>query len=163
MRTTLRISRRIAPLSAVLASTAFACSAPMSSGGAGTQGVDAATYARTITESDVRRLLGALSDDSLEGRMTATRGSARAAAVIAAEMRRIGLEPAGDSGYFQRVPIGLADAGRGRRPVLFESFAALESLPPERRPASVNVVGILRGTDPAESRTTTISASVAPL
>ena len=145
MRTSLRISRPIAPLAAVLALAAFACSAPMSSrgdaGGASQTGV--------ITETNVRRLLGALSDDSLEGRRTTTRGAARAAALIAEEMRRIGLEPAGDSGYFQRVPIGLVDAGPGRRAVLFESFAALDTLPPTQRPPSVNVIGVVRGTDPA--------------
>ena len=103
---------------------------------------------QAVTESDVRRLLGALSDDSLEGRMTASRGSARAAKIIAEEMRRIGLEPAGDSGYFQRVPIGLVSTRGATRPVLFSSFAALDSLPADRRPPSVNVVGILRGTDP---------------
>ena len=126
---------------------AFACSAqisPSSSGDARRAGRSGA-----ITESDVRRLLGALSDDSLEGRMTASRGSARAAAVIAAEMRRIGLQPAGDSGYFQRVPIALVDAGRGRRPVLLESFAQLDTLPAPQRPPSVNVVGVLQGSDPA--------------
>ena len=61
--------------------------------------------------------------------MTATRGSARAAAIIAAEMRRIGLAPAGDSGYFQRVPIGLRGDGRRAEPVLFDSFAALDAVP----------------------------------
>jgi hypothetical protein len=90
-----------------------------------------------------------LSDDSLEGRMTATRGSARAAAIIAAEMRRIGLAPAGDSGYFQRVPIGLRGDGPRAERMLFDSFAALDSLPAARRPAAVNVVGVLRGSDPA--------------
>jgi hypothetical protein len=101
-----------------------------------------------ITESEVRRLLGALSDDSLEGRMTGSRGSARAATIIAAEMRRIGLEPAGDSGYFQRVPVGLVGSGRTARPRLFDSFAALDSLPLQRRPSAVNVIGVLRGADP---------------
>ena len=148
MRTSFRVSHPLAVLPAALLLTAFACSAPMSSksGGASTS---AATTSGAITESDVRRLLGALSDDSLEGRMTATRGSARAAAVIAAEMRRIGLEPAGDSGFFQRVPVALVDAGRGRRPVLLESFAQLDTLPAAQRPPSVNVVGVLRGADPA--------------
>lgn len=106
------------------------------------------TEGGVISEGEVRRLLGALSDDSLEGRMTATRGSARAAALIAEEMRRIGLGPGGDSGYFQRVPIGLRAGGDRAQPVLFESFAALDSLPASRRPAAVNVVGVLRGTDP---------------
>jgi hypothetical protein len=124
--------------------TAFACSTPMSSSSGG----DAAAQSGAITESDVRRLLGALSDDSLEGRMTGSRGAARAAAIIAAEMRRIGLEPAGDSGYFQRVPIALVGAGRGR-PVLLDGLAQLDTLPAARRPPSVNVIGVLRGSDPA--------------
>ena len=136
----------MALLGAAVFLAAFACSAPMSSSSGG----DVGRVARSdeITESDVRRLLGALSDDSLEGRMTASRGSARAAAIIAAEMRRIGLEPAGDSGYFQRVPIALVGAGRGR-PMLLDGFAQLDTFPAARRPASVNVVGVLRGSDAA--------------
>jgi hypothetical protein len=148
MRTSFRVSHPLAVFPAALLLTAFACSAPMSSKSGG-ESTSAAATSGAITESDVRRLLGALSDDSLEGRMTATRGSARAAAVIAAEMRRIGLEPAGDSGFFQRVPVALVDAGRGRRPVLLESFAQLDTLPAAQRPPSVNVVGVLRGADPA--------------
>src|SRR4051794_16066715 len=104
MRTTQCLVRPISLIGAALFLTAFACSAPMSSSSAAGAGAGAVP-AGPITERDVRRLLGALSDDSLEGRMTASRGSARAAAVIAEEMRRIGLEPAGDSGFFQRVPI----------------------------------------------------------
>jgi hypothetical protein len=136
----------MALLGTTLFLTAFACSAPMSSSSGG----DAGRAARSaeITEADVRRLLGALSDDSLEGRMTASRGSARAAAIIAAEMRRVGLEPAGDSGYFQRVPIALVGPGGGR-PTLLDGFAQLDTLPAARRPPSVNVVGVLRGSDPA--------------
>ena len=110
-----------------------------------------------IAERDVRRLLSALADDSLEGRGTGTRGSARAAAVIADEMRRIGLEPAGDSGYYQRVPVAITTQTRTMpngsvatrsRPTLFPSFAALDSVPAARRRAAVNVVGLLRGSDP---------------
>jgi hypothetical protein len=147
MRTPSHTSRTALPSAAVLF-LAVACSAPMPSARGGDAGVGSAPSG-AVTESDVRRLLGALSDDSLEGRMTATRGSARAAAIIAAEMRRIGLEPAGDSGYFQRVPIALVGAGNGRRPVLLESLAQLDTLPVAQRPPSVNVGGVLRGTDPA--------------
>jgi Zn-dependent M28 family amino/carboxypeptidase len=47
-----------------------------------------------------------LADDALEGRAPGTRGGDLAARYIAAQFRRLGLEPAGDSGtYFQRVPI----------------------------------------------------------
>jgi hypothetical protein len=120
-----------------------ACARPGSAGAA------AGPAGERVTESDVHRLIAALSDDSLEGRMTASRGSARAAAIIAEEMRRIGLQPAGDSGYFQRVPVGLVSAGGATRPVLFDGFAALDSLPASRRPPAVNVVGVLRGSDAA--------------
>ncbi|HEV8599930.1 MAG TPA: M20/M25/M40 family metallo-hydrolase [Gemmatimonadales bacterium] len=64
-----------------------------------------------------------------------------------------GLEPAGDSGYFQRVPYVLRLMERQGRPSrllprLASSFAALDSVPPERRRSSVNVLGVLRGSDP---------------
>ncbi len=78
--------------------------------------------AGAVHESDVRRELFALAADSMEGRGTATPGGARAARFIAGELERFGIAPAGDSGYFQRVPT-------------------------DRGPA-VNVIGILRGTDP---------------
>ncbi|MFL5618552.1 MAG: M20/M25/M40 family metallo-hydrolase [Gemmatimonadaceae bacterium] len=148
MRTPFFALRSLVLPSAAAFLAALACSAPRPST-AGSSASAGPARSGAISETEVRRLLGALSDDSLEGRMTASRGSARAAAIIAAEMRRIGLEPAGDSGFFQRVPIALLDGGRGRRPVLLESFAQLDTLPADRRPASVNVVGVLRGTDPA--------------
>ena len=126
-----------------IALTAMSCSAPMSGGSSGAQ----RARSGAVTESDVRRVLGALSDDSLEGRMTGTRGSARAAAFIAGEMRRIGLEPAGDSGYFQRVPVAASPGARGGL-TLLASFAEYDTLPAGRRRNAVNVVGVLRGTDP---------------
>ena len=110
-----------------------------------------------VSEADVRRLLSALSDDSLEGRATGAPGSARAAAIIAEEMHRIGLEPAGDSGYFQRVPVAVTTVTRTMangtvvtrtRPTLYPGFAALDTVPRERRRTAVNVVGMLRGADP---------------
>ena len=107
----------------------------------------------TITDGDVRRLLTALADDSLEGRGTGTRGSAKAAAMIASEMRAAGLEPAGDSGYFQRVPVAVVtrtmrDGSTRQGLDLLTSFAALDTVPVAQRRPAVNVVGILRGTDP---------------
>ena len=110
-----------------------------------------------VLERDVRRLLSALADDSLEGRATGTRGSARAAGVIAEEMRRIGLEPAGDSGYFQRVAVAVTTQSRTMgngtvvtrtRPTLYPSFAALDTVPAARRRTAVNVMGLVRGSDP---------------
>src|SRR3954454_18122 len=71
--------------------------------------------------AEARALLTVLAADSLEGRRTGTEGSARAARFLAATLKRYGVRPAGDSGYFQRVP-------------------------PAR---DVNVVGIIPGRDPA--------------
>src|SRR4051812_19612640 len=68
----------------------------------------------SVTQVDVRRLLSALADDSMQGRGTATPGSARAAKFIAAELERYGVQPAGDSGFYQRVPVAFTP-GNGRR------------------------------------------------
>jgi len=100
-----------------------------------------------VSESDVRRLLGALADDSMQGRGTATPGSARAARFIAAELAGYGVQAAGDSGYFQRVPVARQLGGKGLS--LLPSLAARDTLPAEARPAAVNVVGIIPGADPA--------------
>jgi hypothetical protein len=51
-----------------------------------------------VQESQVRAIMSVLADDSLEGRMTGSRGSAVAAAFIARQMSSVGLVPAGDSG-----------------------------------------------------------------
>src|SRR5215212_1676339 len=136
MRFLARVHRLVVPPLACVLVGAWSCSTPMASS------TPAASAAGAVTESDVRRLLGALSDDSLEGRMTATRGSARAAAIIAAEMRRIGLAPAGDSGYFQRVAVAVTTQSRTMpngtvvtrtRPMMYPSFAALDTVPASRR------------------------------
>ncbi len=107
----------------------------------------------------------------MEGRASGTRGGARAARYIGGEMKKIGLEPLGDSGYFQRVPLAqdsikptrtIRDpkdsTHRIRVPidgplraalVVHPSFADLDSVPASRRRPAVNVVGVIRGSDPA--------------
>lgn len=77
-----------------------------------------------VREADVRELLGVLASDAFEGRMTGSRGGARAARYIAGRLAAAGVQPAGDSGFFQRVPTA-------------------------RYGLAVNVVGILPGSDPA--------------
>lgn len=108
---------------------------------------DSATAARTAT------LLGALSHDSLEGRGTGTRGGAAAARLIAAEFERAGLQPAGDSGWFQRVPLAWQTITRNNQTrrvlALQPSFAARDTFPEADRGIAVNVAGILVGSDPA--------------
>ncbi len=66
----------------------------------------ATRLAHAATADVVQAHLGYLADDLLEGRAPATRGGELAARYIASQFRRLGLEPAGDSGsYFHRVPI----------------------------------------------------------
>jgi Zn-dependent M28 family amino/carboxypeptidase len=97
--------------------------------------------------------MSVLADDSLEGRMTGSRGSAVAAAFIARQMSSVGLVPAGDSGYFQRVPIALTRRSNGQeRLSLLSDFASLDTFPPDHRRPGVNVVGMIRGTDPVLAR-----------
>jgi hypothetical protein len=58
-----------------------------------------------ITVEDVRTREYIIADDSMEGRDTGKRGGLRSAQYIAGELKRLGLEPAGDNGtYFQQIP-----------------------------------------------------------
>jgi hypothetical protein len=98
--------------------------------------------AARVTEAGVRTKLSILSADSMEGRFTASPGGARAARYIAEQMRAIGLRPAGDSGYFQRVPVSIGDRSIPRS---VASFAVRDTFPAARRGLAVNVVGILPG------------------
>ena len=58
-----------------------------------------------VNTDRMRTLLTAYSDDSFQGREAGTPGERRAAEWIASQLASIGVEPAGDSGYFQRVPV----------------------------------------------------------
>ncbi len=131
---------------------------------------------QSTTPAIVKRILSGLADDSMQGRGTGTPGGQRAATMIAAEMKRIGLEPMGDSGYFQRVPIVQGDSVKAYRrervrdpkdstkmivrvdssvftwrvPLrVLASMAAYDSAPAARHRPAVNVVGVIRGSDPA--------------
>jgi len=80
-----------------------------------------------ITANSLRGDVSFLASDSLEGRDTPSRGLDIAGEYIASQFRRLGLEPAGDDGYFQSVVIRPEDPDS---------------------PKSRNVAGILRGSDP---------------
>ena len=106
-----------------------------------------------VSEAQVREVMSVLADDSLEGRMTGSRGSAKAATFIAEQMRAVGLVPAGDSGYFQRVPIALTRRTNGQeRLSLLTDFASLDTVQVDHRRPGVNVVGMIRGGDPVLAR-----------
>jgi Zn-dependent M28 family amino/carboxypeptidase len=67
---------------------------------------DAARVAAAVRADAIRAHIDFLADDLLEGRGAGTRGGRIAAAYIAAQFARMGLEPAGDSGsYLHRVPV----------------------------------------------------------
>jgi hypothetical protein len=58
-----------------------------------------------ITVRDLMTRTYVIADDSMEGRDTGRRGGVRSANYIAAELKRLGIEPAGDNGtYFQAIP-----------------------------------------------------------
>ena len=58
-----------------------------------------------ITVPDVMTRTYVIADDSMEGRDTGRRGGVRSANYIAGELKRLGIEPAGDNGtYFQAIP-----------------------------------------------------------
>jgi hypothetical protein len=132
-----------------------------------------AAAADTATAASVRQLLTVIADDSMEGRAVWTAGSDRAARYIAARMQAIGLVPAGDSGYFQRIAgasrtvirprrVRETDAnGRARMVVVvvngdtardtvqvisrLPNFSDWDTIPAARRRLAVNVVGLLPG------------------
>ncbi|MBI3790585.1 MAG: M28 family peptidase [Gemmatimonadetes bacterium] len=71
-----------------------------------------AARAKPISTREIDAHLRFLSHDLLEGRAPATRGGRLAAEYIAAQLEAAGLEPAGDSGWFQKVPIDVVGARR---------------------------------------------------
>ena len=102
-----RVSSRCAPprapLHAVLALAVltFAC-APS----ARPSSASPAATSPEITPSDLRARLTAYADDSMLGRRSGELGGVKATEFLAAEVRRLGLEPAGENGtYFQAVPM----------------------------------------------------------
>jgi hypothetical protein len=74
--------------------------------------------APAITIDDLRTRVFIFADDSMRGRLLADAGNVKGTAYIAAELKRLGVEPAGENGgYFQLVPIverSFDDASRVR-------------------------------------------------
>jgi hypothetical protein len=107
----------------------------------------------SATAPRVTSLLGMLADDSLKGRATGSPGGAAAARIIAGELARAGLQPAGDSGFFQRVPVAWVTItnpqnNSTRRVMRLQpDFAARDTFPVADRVSPVNVAAILPGSD----------------
>ena len=69
-----------------------------------------------ISPARLQRDLYRLADDSMMGREPGSLGNWKAAAYVAAEFRRLGLHPAGDSGsYFQHVPVSVVQVSQRAR------------------------------------------------
>jgi hypothetical protein len=119
-----------------------------------------------ITEGDLMTRLYQFADDSMGGRASGTPGHAMATAYLAAEMRRLGLRPAGTNGsYYQDLPMvrrGFEPGGQVRAGT--RAFAmGTDFLPVVARGGSPREVGqaevVLGGT--AGDSTTWISAEAA--
>jgi hypothetical protein len=68
----------------------------------------AAAAVASIAGSRIAADVAFLADDAFEGRATGSRGFLLAAAYVANRFATLGLEPGGDSAWFQRVPFRLA-------------------------------------------------------
>jgi hypothetical protein len=85
--------RRLLPLAVILAAS---CAHPSGR----------ATPSSSITAAELKHRVEILADDSMGGRLPGSRGNIEATDYIAAEFKRMGLQPAGDSGgYLQYVPM----------------------------------------------------------
>jgi hypothetical protein len=72
---------------------------------AGLTGALAAQTRREISAQDLQQRLFVIAHDSMGGRATGSLGNYKTAAYVAAEFKRLGLEPAGENGtYFQVIP-----------------------------------------------------------
>jgi Zn-dependent M28 family amino/carboxypeptidase len=93
-----------------------------------------------ITEALIRRHVNVIADDSMLGRNTPSRGLEMTANYVAAQFKRLGLKPGGDTGSFiQRYHL-MTKPVAGAKPA-----APVNGFDPNTAP---NSVGILMGTDP---------------
>jgi hypothetical protein len=101
--------KRLVPL--LLTMAACAAPAPPVTAPAPATAAAAPAIRANITADELRRDLFAIADDSFRGRASGTMDAIRAARFIAERAQRLGLEPAGDSGYYHRVPLSVDAVG----------------------------------------------------
>jgi hypothetical protein len=146
-----------APVLALSVVLAGACSGPDDDGAEADRTGPQAT---ALADADLPRadrleaLLSVLAADSMMGRETGTEGARKAAAFLAAELDRYGVAAAGEDGFFQPVPIARVtrEGPNGPREgfVLPSDDVSFDTIPPDRIvDGEVNVIGIVRGSDPA--------------
>lgn len=112
-----------------------------------------------ISPARLRQDLYRIADDSMMGREPGAAGNWKTAEYVAAEFRRLGLRPAGDSGsFFQRVPLATArvndravlEAGRKR---LAPGTDFLPGIWLDSRPLHLAGAEAIYGGDAGDSRT----------
>src|SRR5687767_14204498 len=101
------MTRAVARAAALVALGLAACSSASSN--AQTAGparsAGAAKTTAAISLADLRHRMYLVADDSMGGRPTGSQGHIKTTQYLADELRRLGLQPAGDNGtYFQNVP-----------------------------------------------------------
>lgn len=95
-------------------------------------------------------LLSTLAADSMQGRRAGTRGAHLAADFLAAELERYGVQPLGEDGYFQPVPLARLGGDDARGLALPSPDLDFDTLPQDWvLTDEVNVVGLIPGSDPA--------------
>ena len=114
----------------------------------GTTGPETAFLDPHVELEDVQDEERILSADSMQGRLTGTPGMYRAARYLSERFRHFGLEPAGNDGFLQHMPLAWSESGRRGQVRLLDAWADTMAVPADRRAMGVNVVGIIRGSDP---------------
>jgi len=107
-----------------------------------------------ITPGDLMTRLYIFADDSMQGREAGTIGNVKGTDYIAAELKRIGLEPAGDDGtYFQTVPYKTRTLDTMSAIAVDGTPLALgrDFLPVSREPAKLTGVQVVYGGVASES------------
>ncbi len=93
------------PSSQTASPTTPGSSAPAPGAAASGTTASASVTAAAIVEADLRARIAIFADDSMMGRNAPEEGDRKGAEYLASELRRMGLEPAGENGtYFQTVP-----------------------------------------------------------
>ena len=155
--------RRLLPIVVVLASCAHAAP-PAPAASAIPEGNDDTSV---IPVGPLRRDLAAFADDSMRGRETGTPDADRAARFLVSRVRALGLEPAGDSLYLQRVPLQVERLGAASDIVMRDSDRTVhlrlgqdlvplinlgEGVPPTRRSAAGDLAFVSYGLVQASPR-----------
>lgn len=94
--------------------------------------------------------LRVLAGDEMEGRAAGTPGEVRARDWLVSELERLGVQPAGEQGYLQAVPLVRMTDDQGRERLRSPAVGTnLDSIPADQRVDAWNVLGLVPGSDPA--------------